>query len=390
MAKVTEQKLPKVAIPVKYALMSEEGTALGGKARRAENYRTSLEVERLLPQKAGETMPHDAIIPFIVDARYSFVPAVNITPTVSEIVVEHGEMRLGTVTLQGEIGPINVNVREWEKWQFMTHPSVIYLQKALDMLRQAIANKSKTPVLTLVCVDEGMALRVVPTQIALPRTQQNRLGISFSIAFQIVGFDAFEVHLDYSEKRPTRGLGAKIFDAMNKVQGALDKVQSYVDLAKRWQGKIYAGIAQLKGMLDQMNNMARYVVSAPLQLAQMAKAINNVAFTTWQQVNDIWELLKRAYKSADFWKYGWGWGATDAELLPQKPTHEDAGARAKLRVVQSILNAIAEQRRTVSNAALEAQAPFGMHVVSSGESLESIAVRYFGSLDGVSQLIELS
>jgi LysM repeat protein len=177
---------------------------------------------------------------------------------------------------------------------------------------------------------------------------------------------------------------------MNKVQGALDKAQSFVDLAKRWQGKIYAGIAQLKGMLDQVNNMARYVVSAPMQLAQMAKAINNVAFTTWQQWKDIGKLAQRAWGSGDFWKHGWGWEATDAELLPQKPTHEDAGARTKLRVVQSILNAIAEQRRTLNNAALEAQRPFGIHIVSSGESLESIAIRYFGSLDGVSQLLSLN
>jgi LysM repeat protein len=127
-----------------------------------------------------------------------------------------------------------------------------------------------------------------------------------------------------------------------------------------------------------------------MQLAQMAKAINNVAFTTWQQWKDIARLAQRAWGSADFWKHGWGWEATDAELLPQKATHEDAGARTKLRVVQSILNAIAEQRRTVNNVALEAQRPFGMHIVSSGESLESIAIRYFGSLDGVSQLVTLN
>lgn len=326
----------------------------------------------------------EAILPWVTQVAWSFPPAVAVTPTHEDMVVETKGWRIGNVTFGGEVGFLLAYDKQG---QFYEHPTVAYLRDVIALCERAV-DPTGPGYLTLWAIEEGTAWKVVPERWALNRNPRNKTGLSWQLRFVVIGkakppSRALESVEMFKESKRKKTWAQVAMDTIAQAQDRLQKIDdATLGWARQQRDNIRGIIRDANATLQQATNMARKateLLRSPADLIrQLIGAGMNVAFAA--------KMLYVGTKRFLVERYGGFAGLSDAfDLSPelsadvaQPPLPEDDSLAASTSVANESMKAGYEDLFAIAISAQDVLAPQQIHVTANNETVEQIALKFYG------------
>jgi len=375
---------PTDLIPIHYVLATQGGYAFPRAMRTG-----SKSLQGYQPLMAPDTTAVRAftVLPWVTGVQWQLQAAVAVTPTMAQIVVESAGYRIGQVQIVGEVGYANLVTQGTSGNGVIEHPTVQYLRDVFTMLQDAAKTGQR---LRLYGITEGLAWEVVPQTWITPRQNANRMGISYQITLQVVGVVAFDLQTP-QETTPQRQARERAWyeraqdalntarDAIAKAQEALRKVQAVVDRATM-------AIYTIQGAVQDIAHLVQTGIGL---LYAPARTVQRVLDTVYQIQT---QSVSIAYSLIRLWRSAFGfadlhYGPRSPESIPRPLSATDPQRLAFVDVL-NLLDVAPNMAGTMWDAAIRTVRPYEIHRVASGESLAHISLRYYGSTDGETDILD--
>lgn len=331
------------------------------------------------------------VLPWVTQVQRQLAAAVTVTPTIGDIVIERWGQRLGSIIVQGEVGYL---AQPNDKGEWVSHSTVSLLKQALALCDSAIAADGPG-YLRLWALDEGEVYLVVPERWILPRVPYNRQGMSWQLHFTLIGREKFERKplIIPARERAKKGWVASVSETIDKARAALGQV-------KQWLGEIQAYIQAIEYLISRVEDALRDLQDIGRQLSDLfhapARLYRRLAGMLMNQA-DFWYSYAKNLKRFFFDdKFGFS-GAGDIWSLdryspgsiprPVSETDYDVATGAPLSGFSSVTIQGAYQ---LQQALAMEQGPSIFHIVREGETIEQIAIRYFGTAQAASWILRLN
>lgn len=336
----------------------------------------------------GNEPPLVAPFPWVTQVVWNLTPASRVTPNLEGIAIERRGLRLGNVVLSGEVGFLRVDKKasapsEWR----LQHETVDYLKAILDICEYAVSPDGPGYLL-LYAFDEGEVWQVVPDRWSLPRNASNRLGISWQLRLILLGM-----------AKPVEPLPAiSTLDAMDKgltwaqkVAKWIDWVRDKISVAKAIAATIQEQISNVEYVIRQaelflsdLQELANQVTSfahAPARIYRRIAGVimSNVAFFWRDWALGLYRFIGEDY--GGFRDAGAVWALPDDHpdvALP--PRSSDDPLRVAVDAAVATVRSSEQATLAIALAIGREQSGAIAYTVARGETLESIAVRFYGTV----------
>jgi len=333
------------------------------------------------------------ILPWASDIRWTKSPAVNITFTSAKSVVERAGVRMRDVTLSGDVGPMP------QRWPGMPTEdpveSIQAIEDAALWLEKVVNDASLT--LQLFAINEGVNWIAIPQDgVNLSRSRGNRTGLHYDMNLRLLmpaaapKIDMWLWSMPSLSKWPKNPLKAAL-QAVKMARAYVNKAINAVKGAMAWVdnnilGPINDTFNELMGIADDLLNLAD-------DLEKWGAGIIHKPQEWWNKMKrtaDKAVVVGMAFKR-DFYDYfKKGGNFSPYEIQVGKRVQSTSDVTKVLEAVDASVDSTLIAMQTVLTSLQASQGSSGLVAVHPGDSIESMALRYYGDPDGVTELISLN